>query len=224
VGAATTRCLVAITCCLFASGCISYRLYEKMASGVAKRNQRRYDAAVARLRAQGYRFSDDDVFYTELPPDMEYRCERQLLPFLRPPDFEPIEPTERMTLEVRLETQPTPTPMDVAMLDACRYFAGRTDRLQANRPDGSATFLFRLTDELRPARAANGELVLVVVSTRVVSRQHVFVDMTCDHMPRISGDIFEPFPRVTIAPAPPRRINMVVPEEVLAVKCTHNTS
>ena len=143
---------------------------------------------------------------------------------LPPAGFKPIEATERIILRVTAPTRRTVVSMDVGVMDACLFFAGKSDRLEGKKPDGSGALLIRVGDQLRPARDPNGELVLVAMSPRVVWRHRVLVRKTCDHMPGVSPYMIDPFGvAVVIASVPPHRVDMVVPEEQLDVKCTKNT-
>jgi hypothetical protein len=58
----------------------------------------------------------------------------------------------------------------------------------------------------------------------VVSRRSVLVEQSCDHSPQIGLDPLELglSTPVVLAPVPPPRVDMVVAEEVLDVKCTAN--
>jgi hypothetical protein len=208
------------------AGCMSEAAYRRLDAKVFERNQRRYRSAEAKLQAQGYRFSDAELFLVRFPREpMRQRCVDAFYPAsVRPPGYKPIDSSER-TIVSAMPSRPSPTvELDVAANDACQFFAGRTDQLEAKNSDGSTTHLIRVRDDVRPARDAKGEIVLVDVSRRVLFRREVLVDLTCDHMPRSDPDPTFELVRVIFAPAPPPHVEMVVGEEQLDVKCTKNTS
>jgi hypothetical protein len=218
------------------AGCVWQSTLHWIERRMDARNEQRYRAAEASLQAKGYRFSDEDIFREMLPSKARHSCEQALLaeshremdeyfhgpkptPLL--PGLKARETAERMVVPVKTAKHSSTIDMDAAVMDACRFFGYKSDRLEVRTPDGGAALLIHVGPELRPARDANGQLVLVVVSKRVVSRHRILVKATCDRMPGVSDSWYGRWGFVIVT-APPARIDMMVPEEKLDVRCTTN--
>jgi hypothetical protein len=219
--------LAGIAACSVIGCAVSPQALGKLTAQVSVRNEQRYRTAETGLRAQGYVFADEEQRYARLPEEALRRCRAA----------DPAGPrsaadaAETMVVTVEAMTAPNRPPpaamqLNVAAADACRFFRDQTNQLAARRADGSgATRIIRMADSARLARDRHGELAIVAVSSRVVSRRHIRVKRTCDHMPTLQPDAIELgiSIRVFVAPAPPPRVAMTVEEEVLDIECTDNT-
>jgi hypothetical protein len=188
-------------------------------------NEQRWKRAEEALRANGYRFVEEQL-YADLPDDARDRCiaavyERDLSASIRMLLKSVPAPT-------REGTKPTPpVELKVAESDACKFFSRRVDELEATKPDGTTARLLAVPDGVRLALGPKGNLVFVVLVLRFVSRRVEIVETACNHMPRM-GDAPIEVDRwrqrvVLLTSQPPTRIEMHVEHETLDNDCTENT-
>jgi len=215
-----------VIACSVAGCAMSQQSFARLAAGVSERNEQRYRAAEAELRTRGYVFVDDEQLYATLDEQARRRC----LDAAYRGQPEPTTASEPMLVRVATASRadrppPVPIELSAAAEDACQFFRARIDQLDGRRPDGNVARIIRIGDGVRLARGRHGDIAVVAVSPRVVSRRSVLVKRSCDHMPRPEPDPLERsiHTRVVLASTPPPRVEMVVEEEMLDVKCTENT-
>lgn len=221
-----------IACAYSLAGCAtSQQSFGGVAVGVSERNEQRYRAAEAGLRARGYSFVDDEQLYATLDEEARQRCLDAVYQAASraPVDETPTSTGEPMLVRVAPASRADRLPPVATELrvdgDACPFFRRQTNQLDGRKPDGSTARIVRIEDDLRLARDRSGQLVVVAVSTRVLSRRSVLVERSCDHMPRLAPDPLERYldTKVVFGSAPPPRVEMTVEAEVLDVKCTENS-
>jgi hypothetical protein len=217
----TTSRISVVAIAVLAGACaMSEQAYDRIALEIHERNRAHYFVAEAELRERGYTFADEAELYAGLDQATRDRCQAARY------SYEPSGPEPgrvQVVAAVRVDRpRPEPTELEVVAADACAFFTAAIDELDARHLDGTPARVVRLADHQRLARDRDGRVAVVTTKTRVISRQRVRVDMTCDRTPRIGLDPLEGTfaPRVVMAPVPPTAGEIVVDEEQLEPVCT----
>jgi antitoxin (DNA-binding transcriptional repressor) of toxin-antitoxin stability system len=96
--------------------------------------------------------------------------------------------------------------------------------LEVTKRDGTTARLVHIPTRRFLARAPNGETVEVEARARVISKQKVRAERTCNRMPLVEVEPLRRSPELPViwATAPLRKIEMPYDREDLDVECTKN--
>ena len=208
-----------------ARGAISQQAFGRLQAAVSERNKQRYREAEALLQASGYRLVDDEQVYdatlsSTAKQGAGWACA----------DDNAVGQTMVVRLAPASRTgHPPAAPTELRVLpeDVCPFFRLETYQLGGQLPEANVAHIALIAERLRLARDRDGGLVVVDVSTRVVSRQSVVVEVTRDDKQEPEVDpgsrvwaspLMTGIPlRVILTSTPPPRVEMVVDAEVLDV-------